>query len=189
MDMTLQTKVSDDNRDRFYQQVYRHQFDSKQQLVNLESFSNHCVLVDCCGWHYRNIFPNNNIKILETVKSALQFKLDRCMFDKLINDQQDQHIGWPELNTIDPVLVFDRSPMLKYRSIPDLNNLLNIAVEKYHASELVVNLDTTFIDDTRLTDRFYNLSSISVNDFTVREFMYKVSSNRLFIHAKRKHAI
>ena len=189
MDIMLQTEVRDDNRDRFYQQVYHHQFNSKQQLINLELFSNDCVLVDCCGWHYRNVFPNNNVKSLETVKSAMQFKLDRQLFDKLINDQQDHYIGWPDLNTVDPVLIFDRSPMLKYRSIPELTKILTDAVEKYHASELVVNLTTTFIDDVRLTDRFYNLSSINIKDFTVREFMYDANSNKLFMHVKRNHVI
>jgi hypothetical protein len=185
----LQTKVKDDNRDSFYQQVYQHQLDSKQQLINLELFSNECVLVDCCGWHYRNMFPNSNIKSLETVKNAVQFKLDRAMFDKLIDDQQDHHIAWPDLNTVDPVLIFDRSPMLKYRGIPELTKILTDAVEKYHASELVVNLTTTFIDDVRLTDRFYNLSSITIKHFTVTEFTYSANSNKLFMHVKRNHDI
>jgi hypothetical protein len=189
MDITLQTKVKDNNRDRFYQQVYRHQFDTKQQLINLELFSNDCVLVDCCGWHYRNLFPKNNIKILETVKNALQFKLDRVMFDKLIDDQRDEHIGWPELNTVDPILIFDRSPILKYRSIPDLIKVLNDVVKKYHASELIVNLDTTFVDDTRLVDRFCNLSTIGIDHFIIVEFAYKANTKKLFIHTKRKHAV
>lgn len=188
MDITLQTKIGDNNRDDFYQQVYRQQFKSKQQLINLELFSNDCVLIDCCGWHYRNLFPNNNIKILETVKNALQFKLDRSTFDKLINDQLDHHIGWPELNTVSPVLIFDQSPMLKYRSISNLNKLLNDAVENFHASELIVNLNTTFIDDTRLTDRFYNLSNISISNFIIVEFTYNANSKKLFIHTKRKNA-
>lgn len=189
MDIKLQTKVNDNNRDNFYQQVYRQQYDSKQHLINLEMFSGECLLIDCCGWHYRNTFPKSNIKSLETIKSALQFKLDRTKFDKLIDDRQDHYVSWPKLDTVDPVLIFDRSPMLKYRSIPDLIELLNSAVEKYHASELVVNLDATFIDDNRLTDRFYNLSNINIKDFTVREFIYKAATKKLFIHVKRIHVI
>lgn len=189
MDIILQTKVNDNNRDNFYRQLYRQQHDSKQQLINLEMFSGDCLLIDCCGWHYRDMFPNSSIKSLETVKSALQFKLDRTKFTKLIDDRQDHYIGWPMLDTVDPVIIFDRSPMLKYQSIPDLIKILNDVAEKYHASELVVNLDTTFIDDNRLVDRFYNLSRISVTDFVVREFAYKVAAKKLFIHVKRIHVI
>jgi hypothetical protein len=188
MDMMLQTKVKDHNQDRFYQQVYRHQFDTRQQLINLELFSNACVLIDCCGWHYRDLFPDSSVKILETVKNALQFKFDPSSFDKLIDDRQDHNIRWPKLDIVNPVLIFDRSPMLKYHGILDLTNVLDSAVKKYHASELIVNLDTTFIDDVRLVDRFYNLSSISIDNFIMIEFVYKANLKQLFIHAKRKHA-
>jgi hypothetical protein len=95
MGIILQTKVTDENRDKFYQQVYCQQFDSKHQLINLEIFSNECVLVDCCAWHYYDMFPNNRIIRLETVKNALQFKLSRNKFDKLVDDQQDHCIRWP----------------------------------------------------------------------------------------------
>lgn len=188
MDIKLQTKVTNDNRDQFYKQVYRHQFNSKSQLVDLTKFSNDCVIVDCCGWYYRDLFPGNNIISLETLKNALQFKLDRSKFNKLINDQKDHIIGWPPLDTINPVLIFDRSPMLKYRSIPDLVSVLSDAAETYCASQLVVNIDTTFVDDSRVVDRFYNLSAISIKNFTVVEFTYHTTTNKLFMHFRRKHA-
>lgn len=188
MDINLQTKVNHDNRKQFYQQMYPHQFDSKSTLVNLDKFNNDCVLIDCCGWHYRDLFANKKIISLETVKSALQFKFDRSKFDKLIDDQKDTYIGWPGLSVKNPVLIFDRSPILKYRSIDNLINLLTSAVEKYNASELVVNLNLIFVDDHRLQDRFYNLASISIRNFTVREFVYNIETNRLLIHFKKNHA-
>ncbi len=188
MDITLQTKVNDTNRIQFYQQVYRHQFDDKQSLINLDMFTNDCILVDCCGWHYQSLFPTKKIICLETVKSALQFKLDRSKFNKLIDNQTDSYIGWPKLDSVDPVLVFDRSPMLKYQTVNDLIKLLSHAVEQYHASQLIVNLDTLFIDDNRLQDRFYSLSAISIPNFTVREVLYKTNSNKLFMQFKRNYA-
>jgi hypothetical protein len=187
MDKTSQTKVTDNNRDQFYKHVYRQQFDSKSQLVELAKFSNDCVLIDCCGWHYRNTFPDKNTIILETVKNALQFKLDRNKFDKLIDDQQDHKISWPPLKTINPVLIFDRSPILKYRSVCDLVHLLSDVSKIYCASQLIVNIDTTFVDDPRMVDRFYNLSAISIPNFIVVEFAYKTTTNKLFIHFRRKH--
>ena len=108
MDITLQTKVTDSNRSQFYNHVYCQQFESKSQLINLEMISSDCVVIDCCGWHYQNLFPNKNIVILETVKTALQFKIDRSKFSKLINDQQDHVIKWPDLEVIDAALVFDQ---------------------------------------------------------------------------------
>jgi|LakMenEpi03Aug12_release.lakeMendotaPanAssembly.Ray.scaffolds.fasta_scaffold437595_1 hypothetical protein len=187
MGIILQTKVTDENRDKFYQQVYCQQFDSKHQLINLEIFSNECVLVDCCAWHYYDMFPNNRIIRLETVKNALQFKLSRNKFDKLVDDQQDHCIRWPSLDVVTPVVVFDRSPMLKYRSLANLTNLLTSVSNAYQASHLIINMNTTFIDDTRLVDRFYNMASINIPGFTVKEFVYSVSINKLFIHFGCNH--
>jgi hypothetical protein len=188
MGINLQTKVIDKNRDKFYQRAYCQQFNTKADLVDLDMFTNECVLIDCCGWHYRNVFPNKSVTILETIKSAIQFKLDLTKFNKLIDNQTDSHIGWPELSAIDPVLIFDRSPMLKYQSISGLSNMLTNAVEKYGASHLVVNVDTNFVDDDRLQDRFYNLALINITNFTVREFTYNTISNKLFMHFKRNYA-
>jgi hypothetical protein len=187
MDITLQTKVNNINRSQFYQQVYRQQFDAKQSLVNLDMFANDCILVDCCGWHYRDLFPTKTITCLETIKSALQFKLDRSKFDKLIDNQKDSYIGWPKLSCVDPVLIFDRSPMLKYQTVNNLIRLLSDAVEKYNASQLVVNLDTLFIDDNRLQDRFCSLAAIAIPNFTVREVLYKIDSSKLSMKFKRNH--
>lgn len=187
MGTNQQTKVNDKNREQFYQQVYCQQFDTKQSLINLDMFIDDCILIDCCGWHYRNVFPNKKITSLETVKSALQFKLDRSKFNKLIDNQHDSRIGWPELTVTDPVLIFDRSPMLKYQCINDLVKLLTNAANKYNAKQVVVNLDTTFIDDNRLQDRFHTLASICIPNFTVREFVYKIESNKLFIHFKKNY--
>lgn len=189
MDIKLQTKVTDNNRVKFYQTNYQQQFDTKQQLIDLEKFSNECVLIDCCGWHYRNNFPNSKIICLETVKSALQFKLDKSKFDRLVDDQQDFAFGWPSLQVADPVLVFDRSAMLKYRSIDDLVSILSNAVETYHANRLLLNLNTLFVNDNRLSDRFYNLTTISIPGFVVEEFVYAASSTKLFIHFRRKHVV
>ena len=185
MDIRLQTKVSDQNRSEFYQQVYRQQFDTRSQLIDLDQFSTDCVLVDCCGWHYRDLFPNNNIISLETVKTALEFKLDPGKFNKLIDNQQDDQINWPTVVCVDPVLIFDRSPMLKYCSVSSLVDVLSDAVKKYQASQLVVHLHTMFIDDPRLTDRFYNFSNICITGFIIKEFVYNSNNDKLFIHFKR----
>lgn len=189
MHIKSQTEVTDVNRARFYQQVYQQQFNNKTQLINLNGISNTCILVDCCGWHYKTLFPESKILCLETLKTALQFKLDRGKFDKLIDDQKHEKINWPQVPAIDPVLIFDRSPILKYRSVDNLVGLLTDAVGKYNAIQLIVNTSTTFIDDVRLVDRFYQLSSICIPNFTVKEFSYKASENKLFLHFHRNYVV
>jgi hypothetical protein len=189
MDIKLQTKVNDNNRSQFYQQVYCQQLDTKQQLVDLEMFSNDCVLVDCCGWHYQNVFQDKKIFKLETLKTASQFKLGRNQFNKLIDDRTDNQIKWPTLEVSDPVLIFDRSPMLKYHSLNKILSILSDSVYQYNATDLIVNLNTIFIDDSRVVDRFYNLANISIAKFAVREFLYSARNNKLFIHFKRNYDI
>jgi hypothetical protein len=189
MEIKLQTKVNDNNRVQFYQTVYKQQFDTKQQLVDLDMFSNDCVLIDCCGWHYQQVFPNKKIIKLETLPAVLQFKLNQDQFDKLIDNQIDHHIRWPTLMVSNPALIFDRSPILKYRSINDLVNILNDVVDHYKANDLVINLETVFIDDPRFVDRFANLANISILNFTVRKFLYSTHDYKLFIHFKRNCVI
>lgn len=189
MDIKQQTKVSERNCNEFYKQMYRQPFDAKSQLVNLEQFSTDCILIDCCGWHYRDLFPNNNIISLETVKTVLEFKLDPAKFNKLIDNQQDNRINWPPVVCSNPVLIFDRSPILKYRTVSDLVDVLSNAVQKYQASQLIVNLHTTFIDDPRLMDRFNNFSKICISGFTIKEFVYTTSNDKLFMHFKRNYVV
>jgi hypothetical protein len=189
MEIKLQTQVTEQNRAQFYQTLYSQQLDSKQQLIDLEKFSNECILVDCCGWHYRNLFPHKKIIALETFKTAKQFKLGLDQFDKLIDDQSDQQITWPDLHLAGSALIFDRSPILKYRSIGNLSSTLNSAVDRYNAKHLILNTSTTFIDDHRLTDRFYNMVEIRIPNFTVREFAYNTSTNKLLIQWTRNHDI
>lgn len=186
MEIKLKTKVNDNNRIQVYQTVYRQQFDTKQELVDLDLFSNDCVLIDCCGWHYQQIFPDKKIIKLETVASALQFKLDQKQFDKLVDHQIDKNIiRWPNLSISTPALIFDRSPILKYRSIDNLLDMLNEVIDHYNANDLVINLETMFIDDPRFVDRFYNLANMKILNFTVREFTYSTHTFKLYIHFKR----
>ena len=187
MEIKSQTQVTEKNRAQFYQTLYSQQLDSKQQLINLEKFPNECILIDCCGWHYRNLFQHKKIISLETFKTAKQFNLGIDRFDKLIDDRTDLQITWPELDLIDATLVFDRSPILKYRNIDNLTDILTAAIGQYKAKHLILNMNIMFIDDDRLTDRFYNMTEIRILNFTVREFAYNTSTNKLFIQWTRNY--
>ena len=86
-------------------------------------------------------------------------------------------------------MIFDRSPILKYRTVSDLIDVFSNTVKKYQASQLLVQLHTTFIDDPRLVDRFYNFSKICIAEFTIKEFVYNTNNDKLFIHFKRNYVV
>jgi hypothetical protein len=167
----LQTKVTPKNQLEFYQNVYRMQSDSKDQLVNLDNFDTDCVVIDCCGSHYRTHF-DKNIIVLETIRSAKEFGFSKNQFDKLIDNRDGQPLTWPALSISAPVLIFDRSPMLKYLSLEDLCSTVSVAAEKYQAVSIVIRHHLFFVDDSRLVDRFYNFCNFKIKNYCVTQFLY-----------------
>jgi hypothetical protein len=171
MESMLQTKANDTNYQDFYKSVYPMQTNSVGQLIDLSSYTNTtCVLIDCCGWHYKKLFPTNRIISIEHVQTAKQFKLSAEQFDKLVDDQY----RWPRLPVQDPVVVLDRSPMLKYHTLDDISNMLHNLASSYTPGKLILRANMLFIDDNRLEDRFYNLSSIALAGYVVEKFCYDV---------------
>lgn len=167
----LQTKVTSKNQLEFYQSVYNMQADTKDQLINLDKFDTDCVVIDCCGSYYRTQF-NKNITVLETIRSAREFGFSKDQFDKLIDNRDGQPLGWPTLSVTAPVLIFDRSPMLKYLSLADLCSTVSAAAEKYQAASIVIRQHIFFVDDSRLVDRFYNFCNFKIKNYCVTQFLY-----------------
>jgi hypothetical protein len=180
----LQTKVTDSNIQNFYKSVYFMQTDSREQLIDLTEFNNTCIIIDCCGAHYKTVFEKDVI-ILETIRSAKEYKFSRDQFDKLIDNQQDNNIVWPTVNVTTPVLVLDRSPLLKYQSISSICKIISQAAEKYHASKIVVRHKLIFVDDLRTTDRFYNFQDFKIKNYCVEKFSYNTTVKEYFIQLRR----
>ena len=147
------------------------QLDPKDQLINLDKFDADCVVIDCCGSYYRTHFDKNVI-VLETIKSAKEFGFAKNQFDKLIDNRDGQPTIWPILSVLAPVLIFDRSPMLKYLSMEDLCSAVSVAAEKYQAASIVIRHHLFFVDDSRLVDRFYNFCNFKIKNYCVAKFLY-----------------
>tara|TARA_R110000868_G_scaffold214205_1_gene464307 strand:- start:630 stop:1190 length:561 start_codon:yes stop_codon:yes gene_type:complete len=180
----LQTAVHNSNRQEFYKNVYYMQTNSRDQLINLAEFDNTCILIDCCGAYYKTLFQQN-IFVLETVNSFKEYKFSRDQFDKLIDNQIDGHIKWPTINILTPVLIFDRSPLIKYLDINNLCHLVSNAAEQYQASNIVLRQKLCFVDDARITDRFYNFYNFKIKNYCIEKFLYNVNTNECHIQLKR----
>ena len=169
----LQTAVNDQNRQDFFKQTFPHLTKSKQQLIQLDEFSaSSFVLVNCCGWHYKNLWPEFNIVGLETLSAAKNFLFDRSMFQGLIDDRDFYKIVWPKIDADNSVLIFDHSPLLKYRTTAGIADVVSSAALLYQSTTVVVQLSTVFVDDTRLKDRITNFLSLTVPGYTIIKFEY-----------------
>jgi hypothetical protein len=174
-----QTTITDENRQDFYNLVYKQ---SRHNITPLIDISMHDlpIMVDCLGKHYEEHF-NKKVYKLETLTSVKNFKLPIDYFDRLIDDQKEQDIGWPEVKLNKSVLIFDRSPLLKYRSVDDLHKILTQTSNKYTPTKIILRLNLTFIDDNRFDNRIKNLSQLELDRYRIEKFSYDVKNDLLYI--------
>jgi len=190
MDIRQQTKVTDQNSNDFFCQVYYHQTATKEQLVNLDDFNeSNIILVDCCGWYYKKLFPNKSIIAFETLKTVKQFKLDNTYFDRLIDNQTDSRIGWPSISPGNCAVIFDRSPLLNYLTLEQISNILAKITDSYLPNTVVLEQRLIFLDDFRSLDRFYNIAKIEIAGYVVTKFIYDTDVMHLSIRFKKKNKI
>lgn len=187
METRQQTKVTDQNKINFFHTVYHHQSDNKDDLVDLDSIDQSTIiLIDCCGWHYKKLFPQKSIIGFETIKTVKDFALDRTYFDRLIDNQSDNRIGWPSLTTSGCAVVLDRSPLLKYMTLEQISDLLDKISNKYMPNTIVLEQSLLLIDDTRLVDRFYNIAGLAINNYIVNQFNYDTDKMHLSVRFQKK---
>lgn len=179
-----QTTVTKQNQQEFYKSLYRQQLDNKQSLIDIVSYD-HVVLVDCCGWHYEKIFQRPVTKI-ECLITAKNFDLNLTHFDKMIDDRDRDNLRWPAIDISDCVLIFDRSQLLRYRTIKEINKILNSAIQTYKPNKVIVRADTRFIDDNRFVNRINNLAGINIDGYVVEKFLYSVHDN-IYCSEHRKY--
>jgi hypothetical protein len=176
----LQTAVNDHNRQDFLKQTFPHLKKSRQQLIQIDNFSaSSFVLVNCCGWHYKNLWPELNIIGLETLTSVKNFLFDRSMFQGLIDDRDFYKIKWPNIKIYNSVLIFDYSPLLKYRTIDNIVDIVSSAALLYQSTEVVIRLSTVFVDDPRLTDRITNFLNLIIPNYTIINFEYDTQNLKI----------
>jgi hypothetical protein len=83
-------------------------------------------------------------------------------------------------------VLFDCSPILKYRSIEEISSILNEISERYLPNTIVINLNLIFVDSTPLTDRFYDMARIKLDMYVVQEFVYCAEEKTLLMEFRRK---
>ena len=180
-----QTAVNNTNQLAFYRQMYPVQRDSVENLIDISSVNDPIIAIDCCGWHYKDLF-DKQIIMLETLKTAHQFALDIKKFDKLIDNRIDGKIVWPKINYDLPVLLLDRSPLLRYKTVFDLNILLKDMVENYRPKMLLLRGSLLVLDDFRLDDRFYSFKELCVDGFVITKFLYDTYKHQWQITLKTR---
>jgi hypothetical protein len=134
------------------------------------------MAIDCCGWHYKDLF-DKQIIMVETIKTAHQFTLDKEKFDRLIDDRTDGKIVWPKIQCTRPALLMDRSPLLRYKTVPQISDFLSDLISNYHPTKIFLRGSLLTVDDFRLDDRFYSWQNFRLNGFVVTKFFY--DTNRL----------
>jgi hypothetical protein len=177
MEPMRQTTVTEENRENFYKSIYKQQHDSPKELIDISSMPGDIIAVDCCGWHYRTLFPGKKIFCLETLLSGIQFQFKKNQVDKLIDNRDIQNLVWPSLTTPECSVIFDRSMIIRYLTVNELCDLLTTVSKKYQPKMISLRGETPFIDDDRLTDRFYNFAKISVPGFVVTRFLYDTATS------------
>jgi hypothetical protein len=182
-----QTQVTDQNRSQFYRNVYPHQAESKSQLIDIGAIDvSNIIPIDCCGWHYKAMFPEKIVLPIDPIKTALEFKLSKDKVHKLVDNQVDHILIWPKFFVEDCAVIFDRSPILKYLTIDQLITLFNNVQQTYQPRFLIARLKLMFIDSDRLTDRFYDLSTIQVSNTVVDQFHYDANRDYLYMCFRKK---
>lgn len=173
METMLQTKVNEHAQQDWLAKVYPRSTKSKEQLIQLDKYNvSSYVFIDCCGWHYQSLWPNLNIFGVETLQTAKDYKLERSKFQGLVNDQDYNNIKWPSINAVNCAVIFDYSPILKYKTVEDIVAIIASAAKKYQPQIVVFNSFTILIDDSRFVDRFINLSQLLIPGFVVTSFLY-----------------
>jgi hypothetical protein len=187
MDIKHQTKVTEQNLNSFFQKLYHHQTNNKEQLVDLDALNEPtAIVVDCCGWHYKKLFPTKSVIAVETINTVRQFNLDKTYFDRLIDNQSDLRLGWPSIPTGNCAVIFDRSPLLKYQTLEQISNVLDKVANKYVPDTVILEQSLIFIDDVRSLDRFYNIAKIEIAGYVVTKFIYDTDAMHLAIRFKKK---
>lgn len=186
MESIKQTKVTPENREQFYLNTYSQQTRDKSELIDLSLLQQHCkIIVDSCGWYYKQHFPEQKIIALENIQTASEYQLSLDKFDKLFDGRNDSVVHWPKIEVKNSVLIFDHAPLLKYKSVQELSDLLQSALMCYNPEQLILNHNLMFVDDARLGDRLKNIANLAVSNYIVTKFYFDLEHNQLEMRFKQ----
>lgn len=182
-----QTQVTEQNRSQFYQYVYPHQSESRDQLIDIAPIDVNAIIpIDSCGWRYKELFPEKHVLPIDPLKAVQGFRLSMDKLYKVVDNRFDPNLSWPKIDANNCAVIFDRSPILKYRTIDQLVTLLNDVQQTYQPKFLIVRCKLKHIDSARLTDRFYDLSAIQVSNTVVDQFEYHADQDHMYMSFRKK---
>lgn len=177
------TQVTDANRLAFYQQLYPMQLEDISTLVDISDVSGPIITLDCCGWRYKEVFKKEIIMI-ETMTTVKQFALDRSKFTKLVDDRDGLLSRWPKVDALGCLLLLDRSPLFKYKTLVQIQDLVQNLANHYQPNLIRLSGNLLFVDDSRLCDRFYNWCNFKISGYTIQKFLYDAINRRYAVDLK-----
>lgn len=185
MDIRHQTQVPTEGRIQYYQYVYPAQTEGKDKLIQIDQLaSSHIIMIDSCGWYYKQCWPDLHVTSIENSETIRNFKLPDSYYDKIVDLQPGAPISWPVINISDCTLVFDRCVFLRYINVNDLCAALSSAAIAYDPQSIVLSINPTFIDDNRIEERINSLSQIRVSGYVIDTF--SLSQKNLTITYRKK---
>lgn len=180
-----QTKVNDSNRLDYYRTVYPVLNDHARDLIDISQETNNVVAIDCCGWYYSQTF-SKKITMLETMFTVKNYKLNPDQFTKMV-DNRDNRLVWPLLpGVVDPVILLDRSPLLKYHNMSKFRSIILDIIEIYRPIKLLIRGSLQFIDDSRLRDRIQSWHEFfPLPGYVTAKFLYDCENMLYVIDLKK----
>lgn len=161
-----QTSVTKTNQQEFYRYTYPVLGMPKHELIDISKYPNDVVIVDSAGWYYQQHFPNSNIIKIEHIENCKQYSLDRTKVDKIFNNSV------PKLNCVDPVLIFDHAPILKYKNTQELKQFLDDFINIVNPAKVYIRLNPVTSGDDRFQNRITNFISLVPETFIVNSFTF-----------------
>lgn len=185
MEHKKQTQITDRNRKEFQETLYQ-----QTSAVDIGVLHEQTIIAaDCQGYKYQTLYPDKTVLALETMSNVRDFCIPKEQFYKLIDNRQYHKLVWPKIDIKDCAMLFDCSPILKYRTVEEISLTLDEASNRYLPTTIIVRLNLMHVDDNRLADRFYNMSKFRLGLYVVHEFAYNANTKSLLINFHRKTAI
>jgi hypothetical protein len=182
MENKKQTQVTDQNRKDFQAALHQH-----AGTFDISTLAEQTIIaVDCQGHKYQLLHPSKSVLALETMSNVLDFRIPKDQFYKFVDDRQYNKLGWPKVDVKDCAVLFDCSPILKYRTVEEISLILDEVSNRYLPTTIVVNLNLMHVDDNRLADRFYNMAKLRLSLYVVQEFSYNANAKSLLVKLHRK---
>jgi hypothetical protein len=162
-----QTKVTNNNRDAFFQQVYTVLSYSSKELLDIQEYQGKKILaIDSCGLHYEKMFPTLSITKFEYLQTVKEYQLPSEYFDKLYNKIEN-------IKEKTDLLLLDHCPAIfKYKTELELLNILSALTQNTDAKQCLIRMNTVTLNDNRFVDRFKALSSIVPPKYVINYFIY-----------------